>query len=165
MTAPFVLSFVGWSGSGKTTLLTRLLPELRSRGARVAVVKHSAHPHPLHKPGSDTDALEKAGASPVAFVTPEGISVTYPEDPVERLPELLRTLPADLVLIEGLKGGPYPKIEVWRRAVGPPLCASGLEVLAIVTDDPPPEGLRRFSTAELGGLALFILRQAGWPPA
>ncbi len=62
MSGPKVLCFVGWSGSGKTTLLVQLLFALRSLGLKVAVVKHSAHPHPLHKPGSDTELLEKAAA-------------------------------------------------------------------------------------------------------
>ncbi|MBC7225358.1 MAG: molybdopterin-guanine dinucleotide biosynthesis protein MobB, partial [Anaerolineae bacterium] len=37
------LSVVGKSDSGKTTLLEKLIPELKRRGYRVAVIKHDVH--------------------------------------------------------------------------------------------------------------------------
>ncbi len=160
---PPILCFVGWSGCGKTTLLSRLVPELKARGLRVAVVKHSAHGHVLHKPGSDTDRFTDAGADVVGLATPEGVSLTWPGDDAQ-LTERLGSLEVDLVLVEGWKNGPHPKIEVWRKDVGPALCAQGMEVLAVVTDDEPPAPVRRFTHAELPGLAVFAVRHSAlWP--
>ncbi len=162
---PPALSFVGWSGAGKTTLLTRLVPELRARGLRVGVVKHSSDAHPLHKAGSDTAKYARVGPAFVAYATPAGVQLTVPEAPSDALPRLLAHFvgSVDVVLVEGWKDGPLPKVEVWREDHGPLLAPSHPETLAVVTDAAEvalPEGVRRFGTHELPGLALFVARFA-----
>jgi molybdopterin-guanine dinucleotide biosynthesis protein B len=166
MKAPPALSIIGWSGVGKTTLVERLVPELRSRGLRVGVVKHSSDQHPLHRAGSDTARFERAGAALAAFATPAGVQLSVKEDPEKALMPLLERFAdaVDLVLVEGWKDGPLPKLEVWREDHGPLLAASRPDVLAVVTDAPQlpagaPEGLRRFRTAELQEIAGFITRR------
>ncbi|HEX8702842.1 MAG TPA: molybdopterin-guanine dinucleotide biosynthesis protein B [Myxococcaceae bacterium] len=170
MKAPPALSVVGWSGAGKTTLVERLIPELRARGLRVGVVKHSSDSHPLHRAGSDTGRFEHEGAELVAFATPAGVQVTVKEPPAQALlPLLARFADAvDLVLVEGWKEGPLPKLEVWREGQGTLLAASRTEVLAVVTDAPTlptgaPVGLRRFGTGEVREIAEFIARLAREP--
>jgi molybdopterin-guanine dinucleotide biosynthesis protein B len=167
MKAPPALSVVGWSGVGKTTLVEQLVPELRARGLRVGVVKHSSDSHPLHRAGSDTARFERSGAVLVAFATPSGVQLTVKEAPAQALLPLLERFAdtVDLLLVEGWKDGPLPKLEVWREGHGPLLAATRSDVLAVVTDAPrlpegTPEGLRRFGTAELQGIALFIARLA-----
>ncbi len=162
---PPALSVVGWSGSGKTTLLTRLVPELRARGLRVGVVKHSSDAHPLHKTGSDTAKYARSGASFVGYATPAGVQLTVPEAPADALLGLLARLAdtVDVVLVEGWKDGPLPKVEVWQEGHGPLLATTRPETLAVVTDAAEvqvPEGLRRFGTHELQGLAVFVARFA-----
>jgi molybdopterin-guanine dinucleotide biosynthesis protein B len=161
------LSIIGWSGVGKTTLVERLVPELRSRGLRVGVVKHSSDRHPLHRMGSDTERFEQSGAALVAFATPSGVQLSVQEDPEQALLPLLARFAdtVDLVLVEGWKDGPLPKLEVWREGHGPLLASARSDVLAVVTDAArlpkgSPEGLQRFGTAELPGLAVFIHRLA-----
>jgi molybdopterin-guanine dinucleotide biosynthesis protein MobB len=157
---PPALSIVGRSGSGKTTLLEKLIPELRGRGLRVGVVKHSSDEHPLHPPGRDTERHARAGAALVAFATPEGVQLTLP-GPVEDVRSVLARFAdtVDLVLVEGWKHGPLPKIEVWREGLEPPLVASLQDVRAVVSDSPVPlpEGVRRFSPDEVQALASLIL--------
>lgn len=167
MKAPLALSVVGWSGVGKTTLVERLVPELRARGLRVGVVKHSSDEHPLHRAGSDTDRFERAGAELVAFATPAGVQLTVKEQPAQALVALIGRFAdlVELVLVEGWKDGPLSKLEVWREGHGPLLASTRSDVLAVVTDAPAlpegaPEGLRRFGTAELQGIAVFIARLA-----
>ena len=154
-----VVCLIGWSGSGKTTLLTRLLPILRRQGARVLALKHSAHPHPLHKPGSDTEQLEQAGAAAVGFATPAGVALTLPGDPASLLADLLPRLSGafDLVLVEGWKDGPFPKIEVWRPGLGPRLGEGRSDVKAVVSDEALPGSVRRFRSDDVDALATFIL--------
>ena len=40
---PFVAAISGIKNSGKTTFLEHLVPVLRARGLRVAVIKHDGH--------------------------------------------------------------------------------------------------------------------------
>jgi molybdopterin-guanine dinucleotide biosynthesis adapter protein len=167
MKAPPALSIIGWSGAGKTTLVERLVPELRARGLRVGVVKHSSDLHALHREGSDTARFEQGGAALVAFATPAGVQLSVKEEPEKALLPLLERFAdaVDLVLVEGWKEGPLPKLEVWREGHGPLLAETRSDVLAVVTDAPrlpesASEKLRRFGTAELQGIALFITRLA-----
>jgi molybdopterin-guanine dinucleotide biosynthesis protein B len=167
MKAPPALSIIGWSGVGKTTLVERLMPELHSRGLRVGVVKHSSDQHPLHRAGSDTARFERSGAALVAFATSAGVQLSVKEEPEQALLPMLERFgdKVDLVLVEGWKDGPLPKLEVWREGHGLLLASTRSDVLAVVTDAPQlpegsPEGLRRFGTSELQGLAVFITRLA-----
>jgi len=133
-----VVSFVGRSNSGKTTLLEKLIALLRQRGYRVGVVKHTLRAGvETDLPGTDTRRLWEAGAEHVAFVTPDRIVHTrrYAE-----LPPLEAALAGvgdvDLLLIEGFKYGPYPKIEVVRAARDPALIPDLEGRIACVTDVP-----------------------------
>ncbi|MCP3165817.1 formate dehydrogenase accessory sulfurtransferase FdhD [Myxococcus sp. QH3KD-4-1] len=168
------LSIVGWSGAGKTTLLTRLLPLLATRGLRVAAVKHSSDAHALHRAGSDTARFQEAGACLTGFATPAGVQLTTATAPTEALPELLTRLAGtlDLVLVEGWKDGPLPKLEVWREGIGPPLSASRPDVFALVTDalTTSPSTARLLSPLDTDAIADALLehlrppRRAPLPP-
>ncbi len=128
---------MGWSGSGKTTFLEKLLPELIARGLRVSVAKHDAHGFEMDRPGKDTWRLAQAGAAGVAISGPGGWAVLSREDiSLEALREKLP--PADLILVEGHKYGPYPKLQIHRRALGKPFIPCGGTLLAAVTDEPVP---------------------------
>lgn len=157
---PAWVSVIGASGSGKTTLLARLVPELRRRGMRVAAVKHSSDAHPLHKAGSDSERLEAAGAAPVVFATPGGVQLTFPGDPALLLPAILERFSSalDLILVEGWKDGPFAKIEVWRKELGPSLAVGRTDTLAIVTEDDAPASLCTFTTRDVDQLADFLVR-------
>ena len=167
------LSIVGWSGAGKTTLIARLVAELTARGLRVAAVKHSSHPHPLHRDGSDTALFQRAGAAFTGLATPEGTQLTLPQ---EALPALRSRLAGavDLLLVEGWKDGPLPKLEVWREGLGPALAPTRPEVFAVVTDAPalpaefarPSRPPRVLAPADVGAVADLVLGRLGpRPPA
>lgn len=106
-----VLAVCGWSGSGKTTLLEGVIPILRERGLAVALVKHDSHKFVVDRPGKDSDRLFKAGADVLLGSPQELFSRTHA--PRRRpLPVLLADLllDHDLVLVEGHKSTPLPKI-------------------------------------------------------
>ncbi len=157
---PFVVSFIGWSGSGKTTLLVQLVAGLKRLGLKVGVIKHSSHAHPRHKPGSDTELLERAGAEGVALATPQGIELVRAGPAEELVPRLIAESfsNVDLVLVEGWKDGPYPKVELVRAERGPRIGAGRDDVIAVVSDDEPaPACSRVFRTTEVSGLAVFLV--------
>jgi molybdopterin-guanine dinucleotide biosynthesis protein MobB len=165
MKPPPTLGVIGWSGAGKTTLLVHLLRELSARGLRVLAIKHSSHLHPLHKPGSDTELMEGAGAAATGMATPAGLQLTLPGDAASLLPLLVEALGArfDLVLIEGWKEGPFQKIEVWREGLGPCLALERGDVIALVTDGTPPSPLPRFGLGDVDELARFLLERLRAP--
>ncbi len=106
-----VLAVCGWSGSGKTTLLERLIPRLIETGLRVAVVKHDAHGVTIDREGKDSARLFAAGAD-VCLRSPDEIVFRSARRPGDTLDAAVRTLLAshDLVLVEGHKDTPLPKI-------------------------------------------------------
>ncbi|HJS86057.1 MAG TPA: molybdopterin-guanine dinucleotide biosynthesis protein B [Acetobacteraceae bacterium] len=132
-----VLGLVGWSGSGKTTLLTAVLPLLRARGLRVSTVKHAHHGFDMDRPGKDSHRHREAGAHEVLVASSARWALLHEVEGGEpALPDLLARLePVDLVLVEGFKAHPYPKLEVHRPALGKPALWPGdPAVLAVATD-------------------------------
>jgi molybdopterin-guanine dinucleotide biosynthesis protein MobB len=109
------LQIVGRKKSGKTSLIVRLVPLLQAHDLHVGTVKHSAHPHPLDREGSDSWLHRRAGAEATLAITAAGISlhtgIPEREDEVASLVgHYLGEL--DLVLIEGWAMHPGPKVEV-----------------------------------------------------
>jgi molybdopterin-guanine dinucleotide biosynthesis protein B len=112
-----VFGIAGHSGMGKTTLLERLIPELTGRGLSVSLIKHSHKSIDIDRPGKDSYRLREAGCGEVVLLGNERWALMHelrgaPEPSIDYL--LGRLAPCDLVLIEGFKHGPFPKIEVWR---------------------------------------------------
>jgi molybdopterin-guanine dinucleotide biosynthesis protein B len=134
-----VLGVVGWSGSGKTTLLVALLPLLRAFGLTVSTVKHTHHGFDMDRPGKDTFRHREAGAQEVLVSSGERWALLHEvSGPEPALPELLaRMQPVDVVLVEGFKSHPFPKLEVYRPVLGkPPIWLTEAEVVAVATDAP-----------------------------
>jgi molybdopterin-guanine dinucleotide biosynthesis adapter protein len=132
-----VIGIVGWSGSGKTTLLTRLIPLLRAKGLTVSTVKHTHHGFDMDRPGKDTYRHREAGAREVLVAAGSRWALLHEVAGAEPgLPDLLTRLePVDLVLVEGFKTHPFPKLEVYRPTLGkPPIWPEQPEIAAIATD-------------------------------
>ena len=134
-----VLGIVGWSGSGKTTLLTSLIPLLRAGGLTVSTVKHTHHGFDMDRPGKDTYRHREAGAREVLVAAGTRWALLHEvTGPEPTLPELLaRMQPVDLVLVEGYKSHPFPKLEVHRPALGkPPIWTEEPDIVAVASDAP-----------------------------
>jgi molybdopterin-guanine dinucleotide biosynthesis protein B len=137
-----IIGLAGWSGSGKTTLVTRVIPVLVKRGLKVATVKHAHHEFDTDQPGKDSWLHRQAGASEVAIVSSRRWAIVHelgdePEPPLAAM--LAKLSPADLVIIEGFKRHPHPKLEVYRAVVGKPLLHPDDDcIVAVATDAPLP---------------------------
>jgi len=142
-----VLGIVGWSGSGKTTMLDALIPRLVARGVSVSTVKHTHHGFDIDRPGKDSNRHRTAGAREVLVVSGQRWALMHElrEAAEPPLPELLAHLaPVDLVLVEGFKTHPFPKIEVHRPATGkPPIWPDDAEIVAVASDAAALPGLDR----------------------
>jgi molybdopterin-guanine dinucleotide biosynthesis protein B len=135
------LGIVGWSGSGKTTLLTAMLPLLRARGLTVSTVKHTHHGFDMDRPGKDTFRHREAGAHEVLVASGTRWALLHEViGPEPLLPELLARMESvDLVLVEGYKAHPFPKLEVHRPSLGmPPIWPDAPDVVAVASDAPLP---------------------------
>ncbi|MCY4231672.1 MAG: molybdopterin-guanine dinucleotide biosynthesis protein B [Alphaproteobacteria bacterium] len=133
-----MLGIVGWSGSGKTTLLRRLIPALQHRGVSVSTIKHAHHDFDVDKPGKDSWEHRQAGAREVLVTSGRRWALMHElrEEAEPPLADLLARLsPVDLVLVEGYKRAPHPKLMVHRAAADtPPLWPGDPDVLAVACD-------------------------------
>ncbi|MBX9295161.1 molybdopterin-guanine dinucleotide biosynthesis protein B [Chromobacterium vaccinii] len=156
-----VLGICGYSGSGKTTLLEALLPLLTRRGLRVSVIKHSHHDVQLDSPGKDSFRHRQAGACEVMIVSPHRVGVFAETARELTLDEqLTRLSPCDLVLLEGQKSLPVPKLEVYRPALGKPArYLDDRDVIAVASDAPLAAAIPVLDLNDADGVAHFI---AAW---
>jgi molybdopterin-guanine dinucleotide biosynthesis protein MobB len=164
-----VVGFAAWSGTGKTTLLRGLIPWLRARGLRIALIKHAHHDFDIDYPGKDSYELRKAGAGQVLVASDRRLAwIAENATPTEpRLPDLLTRLDAsraDLVLIEGFRHLHFPKIELHRPALGKPLlCVRDDSIIAVAADAPPssPISVPLLDLSDPGAIGGFVLDRFG----
>jgi molybdopterin-guanine dinucleotide biosynthesis protein B len=154
---PPVVSIVGQSKSGKTTLIEALISELKSRGYRIATMKHSVHRLNFDKPDKDSWRHIQAGSDATAVISPNQtvlIKLTAQESNLNDIAHLLGDN-YDIILTEGFKQSSAPKIEVHRKAVGPPLSQIN-NLIAIATDEPLETNTRQFPLHDIKGLVDFL---------
>lgn len=132
-----LLGITGYSGSGKTTLLEKLIPELIARGIRVSVIKHSHHNAQVDKEGKDSWRMKEAGSAQVILANNERWAMMTETPKPASLEYLARQFDCtltDLVLVEGFKQEPIPKILLHRQGMTKPLPEIDENVLALATD-------------------------------
>ena len=155
---PPIVSFVGKSNAGKTTLLGEVISELRARKISVGVMKHHHHATSFDTAGKDTFRLSASGADLVVGVSPVQVA-TFRRIVDPNVDDILRSAFAgiDIVLMEGYKRGPYPKIEVVRAERSAELLCSEDELLAVVADFDLAIGVAQFQPDDALGVAAFLI--------
>ncbi len=165
-----VFGIAGRSGMGKTTLLERLVAEYVRRGLRISLIKHSHKAIEIDRPGKDSYRLREAGCQEVLLMGRGRWALMHElrgdeEPPLAYL--LSRLQHCDLALVEGFKQGDFPKLEVWRRAVGKPmLWPDWPGIVGVACDEPMPAAHRGCPWLALGEthqLADFVWAQAASP--
>jgi molybdopterin-guanine dinucleotide biosynthesis protein MobB len=167
-----ILSIVGRKNAGKTTLTVALASELARRGQRVMTIKHGHHPADVDRPGSDSWRHFHEGRAERVLIAAPDLRVLFERTPDEYDPAALARrylADADIVLAEGYKRAPLPKIEVFRPSVADaPIYDSASpdagRWAAIVTDDldfeAPCKVIRFQDTMWLQLLATLTLERA-----
>ena len=158
-----VISVSGLKNSGKTALIEALIPLLASRGIRTAVVKHHGHGFAGEipdKPGTDTYRFLLNGAHGIAIYDDEMAAIVIRKSMTSE--ELIEPFSdADLVIIEGAKAEPYPRIVMLRT--GQPITSDVSTLLCAVTDpdydeSALPAGLPRFDFGDFEAVAAFLIK-------
>jgi molybdopterin-guanine dinucleotide biosynthesis protein B len=157
-----IFGVAGWSGSGKTTLIEKLIPRFVKRGLRVSLIKHAHHTFDVDQPGKDSYRHRHAGASEVLVTSSRrwvlmhelrGAHEPSFEDQVKHL------APCDLVIVEGFKHAPIPKLEVWREATEEGLLhPEDAHIVAVASDVKVETRLPLLDLNDDAGIAEFILK-------
>jgi molybdopterin-guanine dinucleotide biosynthesis protein B len=160
-----IIGLAGWSGSGKTTLLAKVIPRLVARGLRVSTLKHAHHAFDVDQPGKDSHTHRMAGATEVLVSSANRWALVHElrGDAELSLDALLTKLsPVDLVLVEGYKREPHPKLEVHRPSIGKPLIhPDDPAIVAVASDEPLPAArVPVIDLDDVEGIAEFLIRQA-----
>ncbi len=157
-----ILGIVGRQNSGKTTLITRLIPALKALGLSVSTVKHSHHGFEIDTPGKDTFRHRESGAEEVMFTSNKRwvLMREIGDGPEPTLEDLIaRMTPVDLVLVEGFKTLPLPKIEVRApKDTEPTIQPTDDSVVAIVAATADPAGpVPTFGRDDIDSIAALIV--------
>jgi len=158
-----VLGFAAYSGTGKTTLLVKLIPLLKEKGIRVALIKHAHHDFDIDIPGKDSYQLRRAGADQVLVASDKrrALIKEVADNTGPQLDELINELDLDiveLVLVEGFRHVPFPKIELHRPSSGKDLnFPHDANVIAVASDELIDTGeLPLLDINKPGDIAMFI---------
>jgi len=160
-----IFGVTGWKNGGKTSLVERLVKEIVSKGYTVSTVKHAHHDVEVDHEGTDSFRHRVAGASQVILSSRDIWALMTENRGAPELPlaDLLRKLdPVDLVLIEGYKTAPHPKIESHRLETGKaPLALENTSIIAVASNASPDLDVPVFDLNDTSLIASFILEQTG----
>ena len=125
---------------------------------RIATIKHTHHDIDLDRPGKDSYIHRHAGAEETLLAGPKRWTLIH-EGGEPELSALLSALsPVDLVLVEGFKTDPIPRLEVFRPSLAKPLlCVDDPHLLAVASDEVLPG---RLNLNDPPAIASFIVEHA-----
>lgn len=155
---PPLVSVAGFSNSGKTTLISRLIALFAARGLKVAAIKHARHGFHMDHPGKDTAKHRRAGAYGVLVAAADQLAVirdvTGDPSPLEMASRYFPD--ADLVLVEGYKSFPIPRIVIALSPEDFSAFENDPDVLALVGRPGFPTPLPVFDRDDVLSIADFI---------
>lgn len=158
MTKIPLVAFAAYSGTGKTTLIEKLIPILKGKGIRSAVIKHDGHPFEIDHEDKDSWRFARAGADIVMVSSAEQTAYIERGDlSLERLLDMVHDV--DLILVEGYKNKALPQIGMARRETGKGFTADISRFIALVTDLEVETGLPCFGLEDAEGIVGFIMEK------
>lgn len=161
-----IYGVTGWKNAGKTGLMERLVADISQRGFTISTLKHAHHDTDVDQPGRDSYRHRAAGAHQVMLSSPNrwALMTELRDQPEPSLADLLPLMtPVDLILVEGYKREPHPKIEAHRWETGRPLLVDSNPTIRAVASNTVPQNLRvpAFDLGDVPAIADFILAEVG----
>lgn len=160
-----IFGFAGYSGSGKTTLIEKLIPLFVKRGLKVSLIKHAHHTFDVDQEGKDSYRHRHAGCTEVLVTSSRrwalmhelrGAAEPTLKEQIERLS------PCDLLLVEGFKHEPIPKLEVYRAEVGEAMIhPHDANIVAVASDAKVDTPLPQLDLNRPEAVAEFVLKHVG----
>ena len=160
-----IIGIAGYSGSGKTTLIEKVIPVLVREGLRVSLIKHAHHEFDVDQPGKDSYRHRHAGCSEVLVSSSKRWALMHElrgaGEP--NLQDQLKHLsPCDIVIVEGYKAEPIPKVEVHRKESPTPLLhPEDPNVVAVATNERLDTALPQLDLDDPEAVAHFIIQHLG----
>jgi len=138
MVKPVIFQIVGYQNSGKTTFTLKVLQKLKAMQLKTAVIKHHGHGgKPEIVKDKDSTRHFLAGAD-ISIVQGEGRLILHAEENefgLQNQLKLLSLFNPDVILIEGYKNEPYPKLLLIRNANDFELITKLTNIAAVVFGD------------------------------
>jgi molybdopterin-guanine dinucleotide biosynthesis adapter protein len=140
------------------------IPRFVQRGLRVSLIKHAHHTFDVDQPGKDSHRHREAGAFEVMVTSSRRWVLMHElrgaqEPPFEE--QVKRLSACDLLLVEGFKFAPIPKLEVWRAESGEGLLhPNDPHIVAIASDTRVDTRLPVFDLNDDAAIAAFIMEFA-----
>ena len=156
-----IVTFIGKSGAGKTTFLEKLVANLKSRGYRVATIKHHSHSDfEIDVPGKDSWRFAQAGSSQVFIVSPHKIASYRLIETEPTLDEVATQVSeVDIILVEGYRQSGKPTVEVLRADNNKELIGSREQWIALVADFPIDIDVPQFELNDVTGIANLLVKR------
>jgi molybdopterin-guanine dinucleotide biosynthesis adapter protein len=157
-----IFGFAGYSGSGKTTLIEQLIPLFVGKGVRVSLIKHAHHSFDVDQRGKDSYRHRHAGCTEIMVTSSRRWVLMHelrgePEPSFEE--QIKHVSPCDLLLVEGFKFAPIPKLEVWRAETGEAqLHPNDPHIVAVASDQKIGAKVPVLDLNDVPAIGGFILR-------
>ena len=151
------VAFSGPSNSGKTTLILRIATKFIKDGLKVVVVKHDPGDKArFDVEGKDSWRFSEVGAD-VVVMSPT--RTTYFSRESSRLEDVVRMLGEfDLLLVEGLKTLPLPRISVFKDEIDEGYLSFS-DAIATYRKDAPYE-IKNLDLDDTDAICAWILQNA-----
>ncbi|MFA5629251.1 MAG: molybdopterin-guanine dinucleotide biosynthesis protein B [Dehalococcoidales bacterium] len=156
-----IISFVGRHNCGKTTVLEKVIPVLKEKGYKLAIIKHHKGDVEFDVPGKDTWRLAEAGSDVVVISTPQKTAIVRTPEKELTLDQIKEMVSdgMDIVISEGYKFDNKPKIEVFRSEVSDKILSPEKDLVALVTDRKFDIDVPQFAFDDAEGIADFIIER------
>lgn len=121
--------------SGKTSLIIELVRYFQKQGLSASTVKHAHHAFDIDRPGKDSFLHREAGAKEVLVASSNRWALMHElqDTKAPSLRDSVRHLgDTDIILAEGFKSEPHPKIEIYRDHNADLIARSDQSIRAVV---------------------------------
>ena len=154
---PYIM-ITGYSNSGKTLVARRLISQLTAKGYRTAVIKHAHEGYEVDVPGKDSWHFFNEGAEEVVVAGQQSYTIHRRADREPTLDDMLNLIMnADIIIVEGFKDYPGPKVYVYREGYSSGKLPLTSEVIALVEETCQEAEVPCFAFDELEQLAELII--------